>query len=94
MTSPAPTEALPQSAAHLEPPSTTWFKHLITPDVIKKAKHAWCIGPLKTVQVLDAQYTVKLGPGVTDYEYRVLQFLDTLPHVDIELHVRLLYPII
>jgi hypothetical protein len=49
--------------------------------VIKKAKAACCIGPLKTVQVINTQYTVKLGPGVTDYEYRVLQFLDTLPDV-------------
>jgi hypothetical protein len=81
MTSPAPPEASPQSAAHLAPPSTTSFAHLITPEVIKKAKHAWCMGPLKTVQVLNTQYTIKLGPGVTNYEYRVLQFLDTLPHV-------------
>ena len=81
MTSPAPPEALLQSAAHLEPPSTTSFAHLNTPEVIKKAKHAWCMGPLKTVQALNTQYTIKLGPGVTNYEYRVLQFLDTLPHV-------------
>jgi len=81
MTSPAPSEASSQAAANLEPPSTTSFKHLITPEVIKKAKTAWCIGPLKTVQVLNPQYTVKLGPGVTNYEYRVLEFLDTLPHV-------------
>ena len=59
----------------------TSLKHLITPAVIKKAKVTRCFGLLKNAQVLDSQYTVKLGPGVTDYEYRVLQFLDTLPSI-------------
>lgn len=33
------------------------------------------------MEVLDSSYTVKLGPGVPSYEYRILQFLATIPEV-------------
>lgn len=81
MTSPSPSSPSSYAVDHSESTDITSFRHLITPDVIKKAKAARCFGPRRNVQVLNKQYTVKLGPGITDYEYRVLQFLDTLPHV-------------
>jgi len=55
---------------------------LITRDLVDRAVKACGRAPLKKyVQVLDSLYTVKLGPGVTRYEYRVLQFLDTIPDI-------------
>ena len=67
MRSLSPPETSPYPPAHLKSPSTTSFEHLITRDVIKKAKAACCMGPLKAVQVLNTQHTVKLGPGATNY---------------------------
>lgn len=63
-------------------PTTSHLRDLITPDLIARANSVICLAPLrKYAEVINSQYTVKLGRGVTNYEYRVLQFLDTIPHV-------------
>lgn len=62
--------------------STSPYGHLATRDVIARARasiHLNVTG--RYAEVIDLQYTVKLGPKVSNYEYRVLQFLDTLPHI-------------
>ena len=55
--------------------SSSSLSHLITPSMLIQSRR-----PLKRkhVQILDDQYTVKLGPGVTEYEYKVLQILERL----------------
>jgi len=58
------------------------FLSLITPELITRARsHHYTKHPLKYAEVIDAQHTVKLGPGVLHYEYRVLHFLNTLADV-------------
>jgi len=65
-------------------PTTSPFQHLITPDLIKAAQSSSGLAPeLKYAKVLDSEYTVKLGPGVSHYEYRVLQFLNTIPNTPV-----------
>jgi hypothetical protein len=58
------------------------FRHLITPELVARARKSLCFSmKRKYAEVLGPEYTVKAGPEVTNYEYRVLQMLDTIPDI-------------
>jgi hypothetical protein len=77
-----PKRSYPAPEIVLKLPNTSSYEHLVTPDLIARALYVYCGAPLlKYAEVVDSQYAIKLGPGVSDYEYRVLQFLETIPSV-------------
>ena len=58
------------------------YRSLVTPDLISRAQNTFQSTQVKKyVEVLNPSYTVKLGPNVSHYEYRVLQFLEDLPEI-------------
>jgi hypothetical protein len=58
------------------------YRSLITPELIARAQKPFqSTKHKKYVEVLNPSYTVKLGPSVSHYEYRVLQFLEAIPEV-------------
>jgi hypothetical protein len=62
--------------------STSTFRDLITPELIARARDSFGMSfKKKYAEVIDSRYTVKLGPKISHYEYRVLQFLEKIPDV-------------
>jgi hypothetical protein len=77
-----PKRSYPAPEIVLKLPNTSSYEYLVTPELIARALYVYCGAPLlKYAEVVNSQYAVKLGPGVSDYEYRVLQFLETIPSV-------------
>ena len=56
----------------LSPPS---YVDLVSPDMLYESRQ---IIKRKLVKVVDEHITVKLGPGVTEYEFRALEFIHSL----------------
>ena len=75
---------MPPPPAHEETQEAPTFdlRDLITPELIARARASFDMQfKQKYAEVIDARYTVKFGPRISDYEYRVLQFLETIPDI-------------
>jgi aminoglycoside phosphotransferase len=66
----------------VEPVAPPNRQSLVTPDLIARAQaHRGSACEKKYAEVVNTEYTVKLGPGVRSYEYRVLQSLQQYTYI-------------
>lgn len=65
----------------LQPRTPPTMSSLVTPELIARALAKPSLTIEKKYVEVYEEYTIKLGPGVMYYEYRVLKFLETHPRI-------------